>query len=148
MPDGGPAWWPTASRTRRGVLLLAAGAMLAQAVLLLTVPATGSAVQACAIVALAAVAALLREARAVAPCIGIRAASGSLEVLEPDGTVCQADVALASAMLVVLRIDGAGRNGRFFSVWADTLPAAEFRRFLTAARWTRQSSAVAAGGLT
>ena len=141
MPDGGPAWWPAASRTRRGVLLLAAVAMLLQAVLLLTVPASGWAVQACAIAALAAVAVLLREARGAAPCIGIRAVGGTLETWEPDGTIRPASAVLASASLIVLRIEAAGRAGRFHIVWRDTLPAAEFRRLLAAARWTRQSVA-------
>ena len=115
--------------------------MLLQAVLLLTVPASGWAVQACAIAALAAVAALLCEARGAAPCVGIRAVAGTLETLEPDGTIRPASAVLASASLIVLRLDGAGRKRRFLIVWRDTLPAAEFRRFLAAARWTRPSPA-------
>ena len=113
--------------------------MLLQAVVLLASlqAATGWAVPASAIAALIAAGVLLRESRSTAPRFGVRAAArGGIEVLEPDGTVRAAEALLASPALVVLRV-GDGGGGRIRSVWRDMLPATEFRRFLTAARWAR-----------
>jgi hypothetical protein len=139
VPDGGPAWWPTASRMRRTVLMAAAGAMLLQAVLVLALPTAppGWAVWVCVGVSLAAACALWREARRAGPELGIRAVSGRLEVLEPDGAVRAAMAVLATSPLVVLRLEGGA--ARFLDVWRDALPAAEFRRLVTAARWSRPS---------
>jgi hypothetical protein len=113
--------------------------MLLQAVVLLVSlqAATGWAVPASAVAALIAAVALLRESRCAAPRFGVRvAARGGIEVLELDGTVRVAEALLASPALVVLRI-GDGGAARIRSVWRDMLPATEFRRFMTAARWAR-----------
>ena len=110
--------------------------MLLQAVVQLASlrAATGWAAPASAIAALIAAGVLLRESRSTTPRFGVRAAArGGIEVVEADGTVRVAEALLASPALVVLRVG----EGRILSVWRDMLPATEFRRFLTAARWAR-----------
>ena len=109
-------------------------------VLLLPGP-TGWLVVAAVAAALAAAAALLVEARAATPTLELRpAATGGIDVVDADGTNHGADVLLATPTLVVLRTDRA-RGGRIMTVWRDTLPRAEFRRFLATARWARQPAA-------
>jgi hypothetical protein len=128
---------------RRRILQVASVVMALQAivlVLLLPGPADWLVVAAVA-AALSAAAALLVETRAATPTLKLRrAATGGVDVVYADGTSHGADVLLATPTLVVLRTDGAA-GGRIVTVWRDTLPRAEFRRFLATARWARQPAA-------
>jgi hypothetical protein len=127
---------------RRRILQVASVVMACQAVVLVLLPGpAGWFVVAAVAAALAAAAALLVEARATTPTLELRPAdTGGVDVVDADGTSHGADVLLATPTLVVLRTDGAA-GGRIVTVWRDTLPRAEFRRFLATARWARQPAA-------
>ena len=120
--------------------------MSMQAILVLTLPVASPsiAVWSCAIASLAGACALLREALRTTSPIGIRTIRGRFEVLEDAGLARPATAVLATATIVVLELSGKGRSARFLPVWRDALSATEFRRLLTAARWTRRLEPISA----